>query len=248
MKYWKRATLLVVLLQVGGVGGLEGQFLDWIHKMTGPGFARIGIQQFVDIKSPNVGQSQCVAEEKEEKKRESAQRVAEEHVAEERVAEERVAEERVAEEKEEKKRELTQRCEYVNAVGFALMYGPRVSDGDDGAAEHRDIDMWSVQVTIETPLLGSGFKKDVNLMAVVGIAMHRFGGGAIDGFVNGSFPAQVVLRVPFGSVKQHSLRVGTGFNVFWFPEDAFDPLGASIETAGFEGAWGGTIGFDFRVC
>ena len=189
MKYWKRISLLVLLLQTGGVGGLDAQFLDWIHKMTGPGFARLGIQQGVDINdSANV-----------------------------------------------------------DAVNFAALYGWRVSDGDGGAAAGTDINMQTLQATLEAPILGSGLKTNVNLLGVFGIALHRFGGGDIDGFFTGSFPAQVVLRFPLGSTGRNSFRLGTGFNIFWYPDDAFGPLALGVETDGFEAAWGGTVGFDIRL-
>jgi hypothetical protein len=102
--------------------------------------------------------------------------------------------------------------------------------------------IWSAQGTLDAPLLT--FSPRTDLVAVMGVAGHVFSGDDFDSFVTGSFPAQLALRIRPGS---STVKLGGGFNVFWFPDDAFDPLDVGVDTEGFEGAFGLWASFQFLL-
>ncbi|MDX1578271.1 MAG: hypothetical protein R3266_07290 [Gemmatimonadota bacterium] len=125
-------------------------------------------------------------------------------------------------------------------ISVAAMYGWKVHSPEGTDAVDRDMRLWSVQGTVDAPLIR--FSRDVHLLAVVGIAGHVFSGDDFDSFVTGSFPTQVALRIRPGS---SSFKLGAGFNVFWFPDDAFDPLDVGVQEEGFEGAFGLWASYQF---
>lgn len=176
----------VVILGAASAAPVQGQWgmvLDWINKLSGPGFVRVGAHYAF---GPGLAGSEAK----------------------------------------------------VRLTGLG---GWKVSEEEGSDAEGRGMRMYSLQATLEAPLVG-GSSRSAQILGVVGVAGHVFSGDDFDGFTNFSFPAQVVLRVPFGGSA--AVRLGTGFNVFWFPEDAFDPLEVDVATEGFEGAWGATVGFE----
>lgn len=127
-------------------------------------------------------------------------------------------------------------------LSFAAMGGWKVHSPEGTDAVDRDMQLWSLQGTLDAPLLT--FSDQVHLLAVLGIAGHVFSGDDFDSFVTGSFPAQLALRISPGS---SSIRIGAGFNVFWFPDDAFDPLDVGVDTEGFEGAFGLWASYQFLL-
>lgn len=160
-----------------------GLVLDWINKLSGPGFVRIGAHYGFE---PGLAGTET----------------------------------------------------RVRVTG---MGGWKVSAEEGSDAEDRGMQMYTLQATLETPLVG-GSRRSAQLLGVLGVAGHVFSGDDFDSFANFSFPAQVVLRIPVGG--RAAVRLGTGFNVFWFPDDAFDPLVVDVATEGFDGAWGATAGFE----
>ena len=177
------AVVLLSGVSAAPVQGQWGMVLDWINKLSGPGFVRVGAHYaFGDGLAGTDARLR------------------------------------------------------LTALG-----GWKVSAEEGSDAEDRSLQMYSLQATLEAPLLG-GSRRSAQLLGVLGVAGHVFSGDDFDSFTNFSFPAQVVLRVPFGGSA--ALRLGTGFNVFWFPEDAFEPLVVDVATEGFEGAWGATAGFE----
>lgn len=165
------------------VQGQWGMVLDWINKLSGPGFVRVGAHYA-------LGEGLAGSDAR------------------------------------------------LRLTGLA---GWKVSAEEGSDAEDRSMQMYSLQATLEAPLLG-GSPRAAQLLGVLGVAGHVFSGEDFDSFTNFSFPAQVVLRIPFSGSA--ALRLGTGFNVFWFPDDAFEPLVVDVATEGFEGAWGATAGFE----
>lgn len=127
-------------------------------------------------------------------------------------------------------------------VSLAGMGGWKVSSPEGSDAVDRSMQIWSFQGTLDAPLLR--FSRDVHLLAVLGFAGHVFSGDDFDSFVTGSFPAQVALRIRPGS---SSFKLGAGFNIFWFPDDAFAPLDVGVDTAGFEGAFGLWAAYEFLL-
>ncbi len=123
----------------------------------------------------------------------------------------------------------------------AAMGGWKVSAEEGSDADGTGMGLFSLQATLEAPL--AKLSPSVEVLGVIGIAGHLFTGGDFDNFTTFSFPAQAVLRIGVG--RRAALRLGTGFNVFWFPDDAFQPLVVDVSTEGFEGAWGLTAGFEF---
>lgn len=136
---------------------------------------------------------------------------------------------------------LDESSDSVKSRGSRLMLTPmvgtKVSAREGSDADTASIWMGTVQLTLDAPFFKIG--NGVEVRGVIGAAGHVWW-GSFDTFVNFSFPAQLVLRVP--SVK--GLTIGTGFDIFWFPDDAFQPLDVNVQTDGFEGAWVLVFGFD----
>lgn len=177
------AVALLSAMSATPAQGQWGAVLDWINKLSGPGFVRVGAHYA-------FGDGLAGTDTR------------------------------------------------IRLTGLA---GWKVSAEEGSDAEDRSMQMYSLQATLETPLLG-GSRRSAQLLGVLGVAGHVFAGDDFDSFTNFSFPAQVVLRIPFGGSA--ALRLGTGFNVFWFPDDAFEPLVVDVDTESFEGAWGATAGFE----
>lgn len=128
-------------------------------------------------------------------------------------------------------------------LSFAAMGGWKVHSPEGTDAVDRSMQLWSLQGTLDAPLLR--FSDETHLLAVMGVAGHVFSGDDFDSFVTGSFPAQLALRIRPGSSSL--FKVGAGFNVFWFPDDAFDPLDVGVDTEGFEGAFGLWASYQFLL-
>jgi len=128
-----------------------------------------------------------------------------------------------------------------SSLRLTALAGWKVSAEEGSDAEDAGMGMYTLQATLEAPLAG-GSRRSAQLIGVIGFAGHVFTGGDFDNFSSFSFPAQIVVRVPLGGSA--AVRLGTGFNIFWFPDDAFEPLVVDVATEGFEGAWGATVGFE----
>jgi hypothetical protein len=118
-----------------------------------------------------------------------------------------------------------------NRVNLSALYGFHVGDRGNPDSEAADISTFSFQSTLESTLIGEGGAAE--LMSRIGFEVHRFS-GEFDSFWAPSFPVLVALRMP---IDRWAIELGTGFNIFKFPEDAFSPFDVGVAREGFDAGW-----------
>lgn len=128
-----------------------------------------------------------------------------------------------------------------NRVALAPLFAVHVDDHDNPETEQADIGAFSVQGTLDSKLLDLG--DSAELRSRFGFEVHRFW-GEFDSFWAPSFPFLVALRVPANDL---AFRLGTGFNVFSFPDDAFAPFDVGVETDGFDAGWTVQLGVEYDL-
>ncbi|MFV1987733.1 MAG: hypothetical protein ACC682_10645 [Gemmatimonadota bacterium] len=118
-------------------------------------------------------------------------------------------------------------------LSVAGMYGFKSKDGSgpDGAA---DATMLSLQGTLDVRVVR--VSKTLDLLAIGGIAGHSFSGDQFDSFGALSFPLQGVVRFKTGGTSQ--FRLGAGWNIFRFGDDAFDPIDVGVDRGTWEAVFG----------
>jgi hypothetical protein len=130
------------------------------------------------------------------------------------------------------------RVDARNRVNLAPMFTIFVEDHGNADTDAADIGAFGIQGTLESTLIGE--PGAVELRSRIGFEVHRFS-GEFDSFWAPSFPMLVALHVPaFGG----AVKIGTGFNVFSFPGDAFAPYDVGIETDGFDAGWTVQVAFE----
>lgn len=118
-----------------------------------------------------------------------------------------------------------------NHIALAALIALVVDDRGNPATDDADIGAFGVKGILESTLLGEG--GPVELRSRLGVEIHRFW-GEFDSFWAPSFPATASLHFP---LNRWALRVGTGFNIFDFPDDAFAPFDTGVATEGFDAGW-----------
>jgi len=118
-----------------------------------------------------------------------------------------------------------------NRVNLAPLFTIAVDDHGNADTDAADISAFGIQATLESMLIGQAGGPE--LRSKLGFEMHRFS-GEFDSFWAPSFPMLVSVHVPVGS---WAFEIGTGFNVFKFPDDAFSPHVVGVDTSGFDAGW-----------
>jgi hypothetical protein len=126
-----------------------------------------------------------------------------------------------------------------NRVNLAPLFKVSVDTHANAATEAADIFAFGVQATLESTLIGQPGAAE--LRSKIGFEVHNFS-GEFDSFWAPSFPMLLALHVPVGG---GAFEIGTGFQVFSFPDDAFAPFDVGVETDGFDAGW--TIQVAFEV-
>jgi len=125
-----------------------------------------------------------------------------------------------------------------NRVNLAALFAVAVDDRGNPDTDAADISAFGIQATLESTLIGEAGAPE--LRSRLGFELHRFA-GEFDSFWAPSFPLLVSLYVPLDG---WALKVGTGFNVFSFPDDAFSPYDVGVETSGFDAGWTVQVGVE----
>lgn len=126
-----------------------------------------------------------------------------------------------------------------NRIDLAALFAAHVDDRDNPDTDAADIEAFGVQAVLESTLIGDG--SPVELRSRLGLEIHRFTGN-FESFWTPAFPAIVSLHVP---VDDWSFHVGTGFNVFWFPDDAFEPFDTGVQRDSYDAGWTVQAGIQF---
>jgi len=118
-----------------------------------------------------------------------------------------------------------------NRVNVAPLFAIAVDDYDNPDTEAADITAFGIQATLESMLIGQ--VGGVELRSRIGFEVHNFS-GEFDSFWAPSFPMLLTLHFPAGS---WAVELGTGFNIFKFPDDAFGPYDVGVDRSGFDAGW-----------
>lgn len=125
-----------------------------------------------------------------------------------------------------------------NRIDLAPLFAVHVDDRGNADTDAADIETFGVQAVLESTLVGSG--SPVELRSRLGVEIHRFTGN-FESFWTPAFPAIVSLHVP---VDRWAFRVGTGFNVYWFPDDAFEPFDTGVQRDSYDAGWTVQVGIE----
>lgn len=106
-----------------------------------------------------------------------------------------------------------------------------VDDRGNEDSDAADISVLSLRAELESRLFGE--PGSAQLRSSFGVAVHRWT-GEFESFASPSFPMLLVLHIP---ARDWAFEVGTGFNVFSFPDDAFAPFDTGVATEGFDAGW-----------
>ena len=119
----------------------------------------------------------------------------------------------------------------ANLVTVTPLMSVHVDDRGNPDTEAADLFNVSARAALESTLFGD--PGSTQLRSSFGVALHRWS-GEFETFWSPSFPIMVSLHVP---MQDWAFQLGTGFNVFSFPEDAFAPFDTGVETEGFDAGW-----------
>lgn len=124
-------------------------------------------------------------------------------------------------------------------VTLGALFAVHVDDRDNADTDAADIENFGFPLVYERTLTGGA--RSTGLRARLGVELHRFSGN-FDSFWTWSVPVLASVHVPAGG---WAFRVGTGAQIFHFPDDAFLPWDVGVKRDGFEAGWIVQVGVEF---